>query len=106
MNGPFLTFMLVPCTAAILAGWALRHWALAAAATAGGLGFVYLFAQFPLPLTKFVAPMATAAMVSGLVLIPALLLRPSISVWNRMMITLGAVFLTHLAFLQYVLSNR
>lgn len=106
MNGPYLTFMLVPCATAIAVGWAVRHWALGAAAVAGGLGAVFLFASIATPLTKLLFPISTAIVVSGLVLIPALLWRPTVSVWNRMMITLGAVFVTHLAFLQYALAGR
>ena len=104
MNGPYLTFMLVPCVSAICVGWAARHWALAAAAISGGLGGAFLLVSIASPTATFLVPIATAATVSGLILIPALLWRPTISVWNRMMFSLGAVFVTHLAFLQYTLA--
>ncbi len=106
MNGPYLIFMLVPCAAAILVGWAARHWTLAAAAVAGGLGLAFLFASIGTVLTKILFPVATASVLSGVVLIPLLLWRPSVSVWNRMMLSLGVVFVTHLAFLQYAMAGR
>lgn len=104
MNGPFLTFMLVPCAAAVAVGWAARHWSLAAAATTGGLAIAILLASLNAPLTTFALPLATGTAIAGLPLILMLLRRPSVSVWNRMMAALGAVFLTHFAFLQYVLA--
>ena len=105
MIGPFLFFMLVPCAAALAVGWAAKHWTLAAAAIAGGLGGTFLFATIGTPLTKILFPLATSSAVSGLVLVPMLLWRPSVSVWNRMMAALGIVFVTHLTVLQYALSG-
>jgi len=105
MNGPFLIFMLVPCAAALCVGWAAKHWALAAAAVAVGLGGAFLFAAIGTPLTQILFPVATSSAVSGLVLVPMLLWRSSVSVWNRMMAALGTVFVTHLAVLQYALAG-
>lgn len=98
-------FMLVPCGAAIGVGWAARHWTLAAAAIAGGLGAAFLFASIATPVAKILFPLGTAAFVSGVTLIPMLLWRPTVSVWNRMMAALGVVFVTHLAFLQHTLAG-
>jgi len=95
--------MLVPCAAAIGIGWAAKHWALAVAAIAGGLGGAFLFVAIGTPLTKILFPLATSSAVSGLVLVPMLLWRPSVSVWNRMMAALSTVFVTHIAVLQYAL---
>ena len=103
--GPFLIFMLVPCAAALSVGWAAKHWALAAAAIAGGLGGAFLLVAIGTPLTKILFPVATSSAVSGLVLMPMLIWRPSVSVWNRMMGTLGAVVVTHLAVLQFALAG-
>ena len=105
MNGPYLTFMLVPCGAAICIGWAVRHWALAVAAIAGGLGFAFLLGAIQTPLSKFLFPMASSAMIAGIVLLLMLLWRPTVSVWNRMGAALIVVFMTHLVFLQYALAG-
>lgn len=106
MNGPYFTFMLVPCAAAISIGYLARHWTLAAAALTGGLGLLFLITTITAPLSVFIAPAASGAAVAGLILTPMLLRRPSVSVWSRMSAALGAVFLTHLAFLTFALAGR
>ena len=105
MNGLGFAFLVLPSIAAVAVGWAVRHWALAAAVIAGGLGWLFLVPSLPGG-ARFITPFFTGAAVAGLVLLPALIWRPGISVWSRMTLALGAAFAAHLVFLQHAMAAR
>ena len=104
--GPIMSFMLVPCGAAIFIGWIARHWALAAAAFTGGVGGFLVLAPLASPVSVFLIPLTTGLAVAGLALIPALVWRPTISVWSRMSFALVVTFLIHFLYLSYAMAGR
>lgn len=104
--GPIMAFMLVPCAAAVLVGWGARHWALAAAALTGGIGLFLLLAPLGSFLSRIMLPAATGAAVAGLVLIPVLAWRPTVSIWSRMSAALATAFATHFLYLSYAMAGR
>ena len=105
MTGPYFVFLLLPSIAAVAAGWAIRHWALAAALVAGATGCLFI-----VPLiggdARFLTPLFTGAGVAGLVLMPLLMLKSDLSLWTRMTVALVVTFAAHFAFLQYAMATR
>ncbi|AKS47266.1 hypothetical protein SAMN05444287_3094 [Octadecabacter temperatus] len=101
-----MTFMLVPCAAAVLVGWIARHWALAGAALTGGIGLFLLVAPMGTTLSRLVLPFGTGAAIAGLAMIIVLKARPSTSVWSRMTIALTATFFPHFLFISYAMAGR
>ncbi len=105
MNGIGVAFVIVPCLAAIVIGWGARHWTLAAAAIAGGAGWLFLVPILPGDL-RFLTPFFTGAIVAGLTLLPALIWRPEMTVWSRMTLALAIAFAVHFLFLQFAMATR
>ena len=105
MQGPQFVFILLPCIAALAVGWGVRHWALAAAVFFGCVGGLYT-----VPLVggdaRFVAPLLTGGALAAMITFMILRIRPEISLWTKMTITLAITFVAHFAFLQYALANR
>lgn len=104
--GPIFSFMIVPCTAGVLVGWAARHWALAAAALFGGVGAFLLLMPLTSPVFLFLLPFASGVAMAGLALITVLAWRPSVSIWSRMSFGLAATFFTHFLYLSYAMAGR
>lgn len=105
MNGPFLTFMLVPCAGGIFAGRVSRHWSLAAATLFGALALSMAVITFDPPYSMLILPFGTGCAAASVVLIAMLTWRPSVSVWTRMSAGLGTAFLTHFYFLSLALAG-
>ncbi len=105
MLGPQFVFLLLPSIAALVVAWGVRHWALAAAVFFGCVGGL-----FTVPLiggdARFLAPLLTGGALAAMVTFFILRIRPEISLWTKMTITLAITFATHFAFLQSAMASR
>ncbi len=98
MSGIEFAFLLLPSVAAVIVGFAVRHWALAAAVIAGGLSWLFIVPSLPSG-AVFFTPLFTGAAVAGVVMLIALLIRSEISVWTRMTLSMVVTFAAHYVFL-------
>ena len=105
MQGPQFVFILLPCLGALLVAWGIRHWALAAAAFFGCIAGLYAV-QLDGGNTRLVAPYLNCGALAAMLVFMMLRIRPELSLWTKMSVTLAVTFATHFAFLHYALSVR
>ncbi len=105
MSAILVSFVLLPCIGAILAGYLLFDWRLAAAAACGAAGLTFLGPLLPTAVRLYAQPAFTGVFVGAVTLVLLLRRRPAISVWSRMTWALGVAFVLHLFGLFFILGR-
>jgi len=87
-----VTFVILPCVAACILAVVIRDWRLAAAALCGALALVFIRDVMPVGVGIFVLPVIFGFALGAAALIVALLWRPTLDIWGRMLAALGLTF--------------
>ncbi|WP_296416779.1 hypothetical protein [Pseudooctadecabacter sp.] len=92
ISGLTFTFVLLPCIGACVLAALVRHWQLAAAGLAGGLGFAFLAPTLPGAIGLIGLPLFIGVALGGLAMVIALPRRPTMDIWGRMLTALAVAF--------------
>lgn len=101
-----ITFVILPCITALVFGWAIRHWVVAAAAAVGAYGVLAL-AVSPLwtPDVRPFIPLVTGGIVAGTALTLLLFFRPSAAARGRISAAFLTVFGTHITYTFFAIAQ-
>lgn len=105
MNEFAVTFVILPCIAACSLAAIIRDWRLAAAALFGALGMVFARAALPVGVATFTLPVVFGVVLGATATVAALLWRPTLDVWGRMLAALALTFVVSVGHLLILLTG-
>ena len=101
MNDLALRFVILPCAAACIIAALVFDWRLGAAAFFGALGLLFARASLPVGISYLSVPVFLGVALGAAAATVALLLRPSLDVWGRLIAALvftAAISFAHLLY--------
>lgn len=105
MNAFAVTFVILPCLAACVTAAIVRDWRLAAAALFGALGVIISRGALPVGAGTFALPVLFGIVLGAAGVVAALLWRPTLDVWGRMLAALGLTFIVSVGHLLIILTG-